>query len=73
MYILVNFILQFLPQRRLWLLGTSQANYHSQSTPKKKCTKLLEYTQKYNHSQLLTMMVTIATYSNNNSIFKKLF
>ena len=32
-------------QRRLWQLGTGQVDYNSQSTPKKKCAKLLEYTQ----------------------------
>ena len=31
-------------QRRLWQLGTGQADYSSQSSPKK-CIKLLEYTQ----------------------------
>ena len=34
-------------QRRLWQLGTGQADYRSHSTPKKEITtKLLEYTQK---------------------------
>ena len=44
-------------QRRLWQLGTGQADYSSRSTPKKKCTKLLEYTQEYN--QLIKMMIRI--------------
>ena len=44
-------------QRWLWQLGTGQANYSFQSTPKKKCTKSLEYTQEYN--QLLKMIVRI--------------
>ena len=32
-------------QKRLSQLGTGQANYSSQSTPKKKCTELLKYAQ----------------------------
>ena len=49
-------------QRWLWQLGTGQVDYSSQSISKKKCTKLLQYTQEGVQS-VTQMMVRINKYS----------
>ena len=48
-----HIIRNILPQRQLWQLGTGQTD---STIPKKKGTKVLEYTQEYN--QLLKIIAS---------------
>ena len=54
-------------QRPLWQLGTGQADYHSQFTPKKEMGKIIRIYTKY------IQLINMSTYRSNNSIFKKPF